>query len=148
MTPISPVFLGWFFTLFSAAVLVLGSAIIGWLYRSGKLSERYLQGHVWNDALLVLLWNVGLAGGIGVLLRESWGRYLLGLFCWALIALVILSAANRLLTLREALRNDPHNSWIKAIPAALLLVLPVVALCGAAIFTLTDDAVWRAFASR
>jgi len=75
-------------------------------------------------------------------------RYLLGLFCWALIALVILSAANRLLTLREALRNDPHNSWIKAIPAALLLVLPVVALCGAAIFTLTDDAVWRAFASR
>ena len=145
MTPLSPSFLGWFFTLFSGAVLALGSVIIGWLYRSGKLSERYLQGHVWNDALLLMIWNVGLAGGIGVLLRQSWGRYLLGLFCWVLIALVVLSAASRLLALREALRSEPHTSWVRAISAALVVVIPVVALCGAAIYSLKDEAVWRAF---
>lgn len=138
-------FVGWFFALFSAAVLVLGFAIIGWLYRSGTLSARYLQGHIWNDALLLVIWNLGLAGGIGVLARQSFGRYLLGMFCWVLIALVVLSAANRLWALRQARPNGPPADWIRAISAALVLVLPVVALCGATIMTLRSEAAWRAF---
>ncbi|MBI4293297.1 MAG: hypothetical protein HY661_17620 [Betaproteobacteria bacterium] len=146
MESLSLSFVGWFFTLFSAAVLVLGFSIIGWLYRSGKLGARYLQGgHLWNDALLLVIWNVGLAGGIGVLARQSFGRYLLGMFCWVLIALVVLSAANRLWALRQAHRDTPPGDWIRAISAALVLVLPVVALCGATIVTLRSEAAWRAF---
>ncbi len=145
MESLSLSFVGWFFTLFSAAVLVLGISIIGWLYRAGKLSERYLQGHIWNDALLLVIWNVGLAGGIGVLARQSFGRYLLVMFCWVLIALVVLSTANRLWALREARRAGPRPDWIRAISAALVLVVPVVALCGATIVTLRSDTAWRAF---
>lgn len=145
MEPLSLSFSGWFFALFSAAALVIGVSLLGWMYRSGRLSARYLEGHLLNDVLLVLIWNLGLAGGIGVLLRQSWGRYLLALFCWIMIALVVLSAANRLWALREVCRENPAANWTKAISAALVLVLPVVALCGATIMTLSNGAAWRAF---
>ncbi len=148
MEPLSLSFSGWFFSLVSAAALIIGISILGWLYRSGKLSARYTQGQIWNDLLLLVIWNLGLAGGIGVLLRQNWGRYLLGLFCWVLIALVVLSSVNRIWTLRQACREGPRMSWIKAAWGALLLILPVVAFCGATIATLTNDAAWHAFVGR
>lgn len=147
MQPLSLAFSGWFFALFSAAALVIGISLIGWLYRSGRLSARYLEGHLWNDLLLVLIWNLGLAGGVGVILRQTWGRYLLALFCWIMIALVILSAASRLWALRQVCRENPAVNWTRAISGALVLVLPVLALCAATIMTLTNEAAWRAFVS-
>lgn len=145
MEPLTLAFVGWFFTLFSALVLALGAAVVAWLYRSGRLSPRYLQGHVWNDVLLVAIWIAGLAGGMGVLAREPWSRFLLEMFCWVMIALVILSATTKLLALREARPNEPRAHWVSAISAALVVALPVVALCGATIVTLRSDVAWRAF---
>ena len=84
-------FIGWFFTGMSAAVLVVGAAVVSWLHRSGRLGARYLQGIVWGDVLLLAIWVLGLAGGIGVLQRATWGRFALELFCLVLIALTVLT---------------------------------------------------------
>jgi len=89
---LSLAFIGWFFTLASTGALVLSAALIGTLLKSGDLSRRYLGYSFWNDLVLGAIWVLGLAGGIGVIRLQPWGRYLLELFCWALIVLALLAA--------------------------------------------------------
>jgi len=98
---LSLAFIGWFFSLICAGALALGAALIAIMARAGDLERRYLGYSVWNDLLLAAIWALGLAGGIGVLRLQPWGRYLLELFCWALIVLAPLSAASRLYALRR-----------------------------------------------
>ena len=138
-------FIGWFFTGASAAVLGLGAAIVLRLHRSGRLGARYLQGIVWGDVMLLAIWALGLAGGIGVLQRESWGRFTLELFCLVLIALTVLSAITRIIAQRQAIPDQSRADKVGAIAGALVVVIPVVALCAAAIMTLRNDSAWRAF---
>src|SRR6266849_1535074 len=92
---LSLAFIGWFFTLICAGALALGAALIAIMARAGDLERRYLGYSIWNDLLLAAIWVLGLAGGIEVLRLQPWGRYLLELFCWALIVLAPLSAASR-----------------------------------------------------
>ena len=77
---LSLAFIGWFFTLISAGALVLGAALIAMLANAGDLQRRYLSYSIWNDLVLAAIWALGLAGGIGVIRLQPWGRYLLELF--------------------------------------------------------------------
>src|SRR5437899_8946873 len=104
---LSLAFIGWFFTLTSAGAIVLGAALIAMLATAGDLQRRYLSYSIWNDLLLAAIWVLGLAGGIGVIRLQPWGRYLLELFCWALIVLLFLSSASRLYALK---RPDPRQA--------------------------------------
>jgi hypothetical protein len=142
---LSLAFIGWFYACTSAAALALGVAIVLWLHRSGRLGARYLHGVLWGDMVLLAIWILGLAGGLGVLQRESWGRFTLELFCLVLIALTILSAITRIVAQRQAIPDQSRADKIGAIAAALVLVIPVVAMCAATIMTLRNDSAWRAF---
>jgi cell division protein FtsW (lipid II flippase) len=141
-------FIGWFFALFSAAALVLGAVLIFALATAKEGQRNYLTFSFWNDALLAGIWGLGLAGGIGVLRVEAWGRYLLELFCWALIVLVLLSTATRLHALSRPREGELPVNWVRAIAGATLVVVPIVAICAATIVTLRSPETMQVFRGR
>jgi hypothetical protein len=141
-------FIGWFFTLFSAAALVLGAVLILALAREDDRLRNYLSFSFWNDVLLAGIWVMGLAGGVGVIRLEAWGRYILELFCWALIVLMLLSAATRLHALSRPREGEPPVNWVGAISGATLIVIPLIAICAATIVTLRSPETLAAFRDR
>jgi hypothetical protein len=142
---LSLAFIGWFFTLTSAGALALGAALIWMLATAGDLQRRYLSYSIWNDLLLATIWVLGLAGGIGVIRLQPWGRYLLELFCWALIVLIFLSTASRLYALKRPDPGQPPANWYGAIAGVTLILIPVLAICAATIVTLRSTEAMRAF---
>ncbi|HLQ00691.1 MAG TPA: hypothetical protein VK143_00175 [Burkholderiales bacterium] len=142
---LSLAFIGWFFTLICAGALALGAALIAIMASAGDLQRRYLSYSVWNDLVLAAIWVLGLAGGIGVLRLEPWGRYLVELFCWALIVLLPLSAASRLYALRQPNPDAPRVNWLGAIAGATLVLIPLLAICAATIVTLRSPEAMKAF---
>ena len=142
---LSLAFIGWFFTLASAGALALGAALIWMLATAGDLQRRYLSYSIWNDLLLAAIWVLGLAGGIGVIRLQPWGRYLLELFCWALIVLLFLSSASRLYALKRPDPGQPPANWYGAIAGVTLILIPVLAVCAATIVTLRSTEAMKAF---
>jgi len=142
---LSLAFIGWFFTLLSAGALALGAALIWIMASAGDLQRRYLGYSIWNDLVLAAIWVLGLAGGIGVLRLQPWGRYLVELFCWALIVLVLLSAASRLHALRQPNPDAPPVNWLGAIAGATLVLIPILAICAVTIVTLRSPEAMKAF---
>jgi hypothetical protein len=144
MEPLPLWLVGWLFTLVSAGALILGAIVIVALHRSGELHRRFLAKSAWNDALLFGIWILGLAGGLGVLELRPWGRHVLELFCWTLIALVVLSAGTRLYAAAR-LSPEERGSWVGAVAGVTLVAIPLLVLCGATIHTLRSDAARQAF---
>ncbi len=142
---LSLAFIGWFFALISAGALALGAALIWILATAGDLERRYLSYSVWNDLMLAAIWVLGLAGGIGVIRLQPWGRYLLELFCWALIVLLPLSAASRLYALRQPDPGQRRVNWLGAIGGITLILIPVLAICAATIVSLRSPEALKAF---
>ncbi len=142
---LSLAFIGWFFTLASVGALVFGGLLVVMLVRAGDLERRYLSYGIWNDLLLAAIWVLGLAGGIGVIRLQPWGRYLLELFCWALIVLLPLSAASRIYALRQPGPGQPPVSWLGAFGGITLILIPVLAICAATIVTLRSPEALKAF---
>jgi len=142
---LSLAFIGWFFTLISAGALALGAALIAIMASAGDLQRRYLGYSLWNDLGLAAIWVLGLAGGIGVLRLAPWGRYLTELFCWALIVLVLLSAASRFYALRQPNPGAPPVNWLGAIAGATLVLIPLLAICAVTIVTLRSPEAMKAF---
>ena len=142
---LSLAFIGWFFTLICAGALALGAALIAIMARAGDLERRYLSYSIWNDLLLAAIWVLGLAGGIGVLRLQPWRRYLLELFCWALIVLAPLSAASRLYALRRPQPDSKAVNWLGAIGGVTLVLIPILATCAATIVTLRSPEAMKAF---
>jgi len=138
-------FIGWFFTLTSAGALLLGALLIAMLARAGDLQRRYLSYSYLNDMILGGVWLLGLFGGIGVIRLQPWGRYLLELFCWALMVLLLLSSATRLYALRRESEQGQPVNWVGAIAGVTLLLIPVLALCAATIVTLRSPDAMKAF---
>jgi hypothetical protein len=136
---------GWIFTIASALALAAGAMLIMSLHRAGELQRRFLARTAWNDMALFGIWILGLAGGIGVLRLRPWGRDLLEFFCWTLIALLLMSAATRLYTLKHLPREE-RVSWVGAASGLLVVLVPVIVLCAAAIVTLRSEAARAAFA--
>jgi len=141
-------FIGWFFTLFSVAALALGAVLIIALARADAPQRNILTFTFWNDAMLAGIWVLGLAGGIGVIRLEAWGRYILELFCWALIVLILLSAATRLYALSRPREGEPPVNWIGALAGATLVLVPIVVVCAATIVTLRSPETLAAFRDR
>lgn len=135
-------FIGWFFTLASVVALAVGAMLVMAMHRAGEFQRGFLVKMAWNDMALFGIWILGLAGGIGVIQLRPWARDVLELFCWTLIALITLSAFTRITMLRR--QSDEPVNWVAAISGVLLVLIPVVAICGATIATLRSEAVRQA----
>ena len=134
-------FIGWFFAITCFAALAIGTLLLQQLFRSGKIPADYLQSRIVSDFALLLVWLIGLASSFGLLNGYSWGRTGLEYFCWVLIALTLLSAGTRLASYRQhppGQRLTPRG-WIVALAAVMLVVLPLLALCGVSILSLRSD---------
>ena len=142
---LSLAFIGWFFTLTSVGALALGAALIFMLARAGDLHRRYLSYSLVNDLVLAAIWVLGLFGGIGVIRLQPWGRYLLELFCWALIVLLLLSGASRFYALKRENEHGHPVNWLGAIAGVTLILIPVLAICAATIVTLRSPEAMKAF---
>lgn len=140
-------FIGWFFALACFAALALGALLLHQLFRSGQVPPGYLQSRIVSDVALLAVWLIGLASAFGLLNGFSWGRTGLEFFCWVLIALILLSAGTRLASYRQQPQEPglTPSGWIVAVAGVLLVVLPVLALCGATILTLRGDDVRQQF---
>ncbi|OFZ85696.1 MAG: hypothetical protein A2V78_15420 [Betaproteobacteria bacterium RBG_16_64_18] len=143
MEPLSLRFIGWFYTLVPAAGLATGGLILYMLYRSGGLARRYAEESVLNDLTLIGIWAAGLLGGIGVLQGKAWALWVLEFFCWVLCVLVLLSGTYRLLALHRAEGETPRK-WVAAVAGVVVVALPILAFCGATIYTLRSDAARQA----
>lgn len=138
-------FIGWFFAIASFAALAIGIVLLKQLFRSGKIPPEYLQSRIVSDFALLLLWFIGLASAFALLNGYSWGRTGMEYFCWVLIALTLLSSAERLLSYRKGAQSLTPRGWVIAISGVLLVVLPLIALCGVSIVTLRSDEVRQQF---
>ena len=127
--------MGWLFALGSGFALALGCWIIIAMHRSSEGVRRHLVARVLDDSVLFAIWILGLAGGIGVLLEKSWSRWVLELFCWALLILIGLSA-----TQRWRAAPPPRGLLVLSL---LLFLLPLMMICGAAILTLRGETALR-----
>lgn len=143
MEPLSLRFIGWFYTLVPAAAIAAGVLILYTLYRSGGLARRYAEESLLNDLTLIAIWVAGLLGGTGVLRGKSWALWVLEFFCWVMCVLVLLSGTYRLLALKRA-KGETPGKWLAAIAGITLVAIPILALCGATIYTLRSDAARQA----
>jgi len=126
--------IGWFFSVASGIALALGVLIIGLYY--GREGTRGQSGkRILEDALLFLIWLLGLAGGVGVLLGRAWSRPVLELFCWTLMGLLVMTCWSRV-------RAAPPPHGMRVVQLALF-VLPVLAVCIATILTLRSETALR-----
>jgi hypothetical protein len=140
--PISLPFLGWFFLILSAVVLALGLGLLRYLHLEGKLQQRYEGYSLWNDILLLGIWIMGFTGGLGVINGKAVGGTILEYFCAVMIVLVVVNSLTRIKTLKQRQMADPGAppfNWAAAIAGALFVVVPVVALCAGAIYTLRGE---------
>ncbi len=145
--PLSLKFLGWFFLVVSGMVLAIGIALFRYLHLEGKLTQRYENYSLWNDLFLLGIWIVGFIGGLGVVNGKALGGTLLEYFCYVLIVLVVVNSATRIKLMKQQHAAEPgagRFSWPAAIVGALVVVIPVVAMCIGAIYTLHSEAALQA----
>lgn len=128
MTPLPLQLVGWTYTIVCALALLLGAWLVIGVHFSGEDARKHLASRVIDDAVLFGIWILGLFGGIGVILGKSWSALALEFFCWVLMVLVGMSAVSRF---RSA---APPRVTLGL--SLLLFVVPVLAFCGATIYTL------------
>ena len=141
--PISLPFLGWFFLVVSGLVLMLGLFLFRFLQVNGKLKQRYEDYSLWNDIFLLGIWIIGFVGGLGVVNGKALGGTLLEYFSYVMIVLVIVNSLTRIKLMKQQHAGKPGSgpfSWPAAIAGALVVIVPVVAMCLGAIYTLHGDA--------
>jgi hypothetical protein len=129
--------IGWVFTIACGAALALGVWMIIGVHKSGPEARKRLAARVLDDTILFSIWILGLAGGIGVLQRRSWGGLVLEFFCWVLVVLVLLSSYARL-------RASAPPRTILVI-SVLLFATPIVVFCAATVLALRSDAARAVF---
>ncbi len=138
-------FIGWFYATACGIVVIFGLLVFAVLYARGIIKERYKDYNILNDVMLLMIWVIGFGGAIGVIDRSQWGQFLLQLFCWMLMALVVLSTASRIYTVYKLGQGVTRRDWIQIIVGMTLFVLPVILFCIATIFSLRSEAARTAF---
>ena len=120
--------IGWLYTLVCGSALVLGAWLVIGVHFSGDDARKQLASRAIDDAMLFGIWILGLAGGIGLLLGKSWSAVVLEFFCWVLMVLLVMTAVSRF---RAA---EPPRITLGL--SLILFIVPVLAFCGATIYTL------------
>ena len=122
--------IGWLYVIGCGLALALGAWLVIAAHLAGEETRRQLAARVLDDMLLFGVWLMGLAGGVGLLLEQSWSYLLLELFCWVLTVLAAMTAFTHW-------RAAPPPRGRLAL-SLMLFVAPLVALCAATILTLRN----------
>ncbi|OGA00218.1 MAG: hypothetical protein A3H35_03230 [Betaproteobacteria bacterium RIFCSPLOWO2_02_FULL_62_17] len=138
-------FIGWFYATACGLAVLFGLGVFAVHYVRGQLKERYKDYNILNDVMLLMIWVIGFGGAIGVIDRSQWGQFLLQLFCWMLIALVVLSAASRMYTVYKLGQGVTRREWMHILVGMTLFVVPIVLFCVATILSLRTDIARVAF---
>lgn len=138
-------FIGWFYVTACGAVIFFGLCVFAMLYARGLIKERYKDYNLLNDVMLLMIWVIGFGGAMGVIDRSQWGQFLLQLFCWMLIALVVLSAASRMYTVYKLGEGVTKKDWMHIAMGISLFVVPIILFCVATILSLRSEAARTAF---
>lgn len=120
--------IGWLIVVACGIALAIGIWMVIGLHFSGPDAKKHLASRVLDDTILFSIYILGLVGGIGLLRGKSWSAAAVQLFCWTLIALVLLSAWQRW---RAA--PPPRNLLLVSL---LLFVVPLIVFCVFSILTL------------
>ena len=128
MSPLPLQLIGWMYTIACAIALLVGAWLVIGVHFSGQEARKQLASRVIDDVVLFGIWIFGLAGGIGTVLGKSWSGIVLEFFCWVLMVLVTMTAVSRF---RAA---EPPRVTLGL--SLALFVVPVLAFCGATIYTL------------
>ncbi|MCX7962448.1 MAG: hypothetical protein N2653_12895 [Burkholderiales bacterium] len=127
--------IGWLYALVCGAALLAGAWIVIAVHLRGDRAQ--LAARVVDDSILFGLWLMGFAGGVGLLVGWRWSGPLLELFCWAMGALVLLTAWTRWRAAR------PPRAGLAL--SLALFVVPVLAVLGATVATLRSETAPAAF---
>jgi hypothetical protein len=138
-------FIGWFYMVACGAVILFGLGVFALLYARGVIKERYKDYSILNDVMLLMIWVIGFGGAVGVIDRSQWGQFLLQLFCWMLIALVILSASSRMYTVYKLGQGVTRKDWMHIGMGMTVFVVPIILFCIATILSLRSEAARAAF---
>jgi hypothetical protein len=138
-------FIGWFYATACGIVILFGLVVFAILYARGLIKERYKDYNFLNDVMLLMIWVIGFGGAIGVIDRNQWGQFLLQLFCWMLIALVVLSAASRMYTVHKLGQGVTRRDWMQIFMGISMFVGPIILFCVATILSLRTEAARLAF---
>lgn len=124
--------IGILYTIVPLAVLATSAFAFASLRRSGNLGAPYRRTHGPKDAVFLLAYVTALAGGVGILAGQPWGRAVAEGVSWAMLALVLAYGALRVWAwvtvaseMRMPLRSGVIGNWLGG--------LIVVALLGSAI---------------
>ncbi len=138
-------FIGRFYIVACGLVMLFGLGVFATLYARGILRERYKDYSILNDVMLLMIWVIGFGGALGVLDRSQWGQLLLQLFCWMLIALVVLSSASRMYTVYKLGQGVTQKDWMHIVIGISLFEIPIILFCVATILSLRSEAARTAF---
>jgi hypothetical protein len=120
--------IGWLYTLVCGGAVAIGAWLVIGVHLSGEDARKQLAMRVIDDAMLFGIWILGLGGGVGVLLGKAWAAVVLEFFCWVLMVLVTMTAVSRF--------RAAQQPRITLGLSLLLFAVPVLAFCGATIYTL------------
>lgn len=121
--------IGWFFLIASIIVLGLGAVFVMALTRANENARKQLANNVLNEIVIFGIWIAGLAGSVGVLQAQTWGRVILLYFCIVLIVLCLLVAFQRGYTAWKAGERQ-------SLMGIAIFLAPILIACGAAIVEL------------
>lgn len=138
-------FIGWFYLVGCGVVILFGLCVFAMLYARGLLKERYKDYNILNDVMLLMIWVIGFGGAIGVIDRSQWGQFLLQLFCWMLMALVVLSASTRMYTVHKLGQDVTKKDWLNIGMGMTMFVVPIILFCVVTILSLRSEAARIAF---
>lgn len=131
-------FIGWFYTILGLLALFAGTLIVKAMRAQGKKLSLL-------DSLLFGVWFLGLAGGMGILLRSEWGLEALEAFCWALIVLVAVSLVQRFREARRISATGVQLNWIGILAGLLVVAVPFWFMCYMTLSVLRDESTLAAF---
>lgn len=136
--------IGGFYTLICLIALTGGIATLISLGRAGAAERAAVKRNAAKEALMFVLWAVGLVGGVGIMLHRSWGLYVLELFCYALVVMICMSIYGRYQDIKRR-AADEHINWLAAGAGLAIVGVPIMVIAYLTIAVLRSESFRAAF---
>jgi hypothetical protein len=141
---LSPDIIGAFYAGISLVAITGGAATLISLRRASEAERSAAKRFAARDYLMFALWGVGLAGGIGLMLKRAWALYVLEFFCYALVVMMCMSIYARYRDIHRRAAVE-HINWLAAGAGLVIVGIPVMVIAYMTIAALRSDSFRAAF---